>query len=142
MNDDTGRSADDRAHPAGSGWSPTASATSEAPTVLSGRYLLEEKIAAGGMATVWRGHDEVLARTVAVKILHAHLAVDASFRERFRREAIAAAKLSHAGVVSMYDTGSDGDKTYLVMEYVDGVTLKDLLTERGALPIGEACTIA
>src|SRR5699024_8897752 len=66
----------------------------------------------------------------------------ASFRERFRREAIAAAKLSHAGVVSMYDTGSDGDKTYLVMEYVDGVTLKDLLTERGALPIGEACTIA
>ena len=141
MSEDTGQPAGRRVQPDRTGVSgPAASAAS--PTVLSGRYLLEEKIASGGMATVWRAHDEVLARTVAVKILHAHLALDASFRERFRREAIAAAKLSHAGVVSLYDTGSDGDKTYLVMEYIDGVTLKDLLAEQGALPIGQACRIA
>ena len=110
-------------------------------TVLGGRYLLEERIAAGGMAAVWRAHDEVLARTVAVKVLHGHLAADEAFRERFRREAIAAAKLTHPAVVSVYDTGADGDAVYLVMEYVDGVTLKDVIAESGALTPGEAATI-
>ncbi|CAN5821899.1 hypothetical protein BH23ACT8_BH23ACT8_03500 [soil metagenome] len=110
--------------------------------MLANRYLLEERVASGGMASVWRGHDEVLARTVAVKVLHDHLAADDDFRERFRREAIAAAKLAHPGVVSLYDTGRDGDATFLVMEFVDGATLKDLLADRGRLPVAEGCGIA
>lgn len=109
--------------------------------MLGGRYLLEERIAAGGMAAVWRAHDEVLARTVAVKILHGHLAADAAFRERFRREAVSAAKLTHPAVVGVYDTGTDGDSVYLVMEFVDGVTLKDVIAESGTLSVGETATI-
>ena len=109
--------------------------------VLGERYLLEEPIATGGMATVWRAHDELLARTVAIKILHEHLAADEAFRERFRREAIAAAKLTHPNVVGMFDTGSDGAQVYLVMEYVDGPTLKDVLGDLGTLEPGQAASI-
>jgi serine/threonine-protein kinase len=103
------------------------------PRVLSDRYLLEERIAIGGMATVWRAHDEKLARTVAVKLLHKHLSNDNAFRERFRREAVAAAKLAHPGIVSIYDTGNDGDWVYLVMEYVQGVTLREVMVQYGRL---------
>ena len=109
--------------------------------VLGGRYLLEERIASGGMATVWRAHDETLARTVAVKSLHEHLTADEALRERFRREAVAAAKLGHPGIVGIYDTGARADHTYLVMEYVDGETLRDLLAERGRLDIEAAAAI-
>ena len=111
------------------------------PRVLGERYLLEEPIATGGMATVWRAHDELLARTVAVKILHDDLAADEAFRERFRREAIAAAKLTHPNVVGLFDTGSDGNRVYLVMEYVDGPTLRDVLSDLGTLEPGEAAAI-
>jgi eukaryotic-like serine/threonine-protein kinase len=111
------------------------------PSVLGGRYLLEERIASGGMASVWRAHDELLARTVAVKILHAHLAADQAFRERFRREAVSAAKLSHPNVVSLYDTGKDGDRVYLVMEYVDGTTLKDVIADLGMLEPDQVAAI-
>jgi tRNA A-37 threonylcarbamoyl transferase component Bud32 len=109
--------------------------------MLGERYLLEEPIATGGMATVWRAHDELLARTVAVKILHDHLAADEAFRERFRREAIAAAKLSHPAVVSVFDTGSDGDRVYLVMEYIDGPTLREVVNDLGVLEAGQAAAI-
>ncbi len=109
--------------------------------VLGGRYLLEERIASGGMATVWRAHDETLARTVAVKLLHEHLTADEALRERFRREAVAAAKLGHPGIVGIYDTGARADHTYLVMEYVDGETLRDLLAERGRLDVETAAAI-
>lgn len=112
------------------------------PRVLSGRYLLEERIASGGMASVWRGVDQVLARVVAVKLLHDHLAADEDFRERFRREAISAAKLSHPNIVGLYDTGTDGEQVFLVMEFIDGATLRDVVALRGALPIGTAVTIA
>jgi serine/threonine-protein kinase len=124
-------------------WTPPADngGSSAEPRVLTGRYLLEERIASGGMASVWRAHDEVLARTVAVKILHDHLAADEGFRERFRREAVSAAKLGHPGVVSLYDTGSDGDHVYLVMEFVDGSTLKDLIAEQGPLSVTDVATI-
>lgn len=124
-------------------WTPPADhgGLSVGPRVLTGRYLLEERIASGGMASVWRAHDEVLARTVAVKILHDHLAADEGFRERFRREAVSAAKLGHPGVVSLYDTGTDGDHVYLVMEYVDGATLKDVAGERGPLPVSDVATV-
>src|SRR3712207_6398200 len=100
-----------------------------------------EKIASGGMASVWRARDEVLARTVAVKLLHDHLAADPDFRERFRREAISAAKLSHPFIVSIYDSGVDGDQVFLVMEYVEGVTLRDLIIDDGALPPSKAAAI-
>ncbi len=118
-----------------------AEGPSTAPRVLTGRYLLEERIASGGMASVWRAHDEVLARTVAVKILHDHLAADEGFRERFRREAVAAAKLAHPNVVGLYDTGTDGERVYLVMEFIDGKTLKEVVTEQGPLPVAEAAAI-
>ena len=109
--------------------------------VLGGRYELTERIASGGMASVWRAHDDVLARTVAVKLLHDHLAADEAFRERFRREAIAAAKLTHPHVVSLYDTGSDGDRVYLVMEFVDGATLREVIGDLGKLDAGQAAGI-
>ena len=109
--------------------------------VLGGRYELTERIASGGMAAVWRAHDDVLARTVAVKLLHDHLAADADFRERFRREAIAAAKLTHPNVVSLYDTGTDGDRVYLVMEFVDGATLREVIADLGKLAPGQAAAI-
>jgi serine/threonine-protein kinase len=109
--------------------------------MLGGRYLLEERIASGGMASVWRAHDEVLARTVAVKVLHDHLAEDGDFRERFRREAVTAARLAHPNVVSLYDTGSSGDQVYLVMELVEGSTLRDVIADVGSLEIGQVAAI-
>ena len=118
-----------------------ASRAAAPSVVLDRRYALLRRIASGGMASVWEGHDEVLDRTVAVKLLHDHLAADEGFRERFRREAIAAAKLTHPYVVNLYDTGTDGERVYLVMEFVDGVTLKDVMTDLGMLPPGQAASI-
>jgi eukaryotic-like serine/threonine-protein kinase len=94
------------------------------------------------MAAVWKGHDAVLARTVAIKVLHPHLAEDPDFRERFRREAVSAAKLTHPNIVSLYDTGADGGWAWLVMEYVDGATLKDVLAQTGRLEVGHATAVA
>jgi eukaryotic-like serine/threonine-protein kinase len=92
---------------------------------LSERYVLEEEIARGGMGVVWQARDEVLARPIAVKILHPHLNSDDAFLERFRREALAAARLTHPNIVSIYDTGNergpDGiERNYIVMEYCGG----------------------
>jgi serine/threonine-protein kinase len=87
------------------------------------------------MAAVWEGHDGILARAVAIKILHPHLAADQSFLERFRQEAIAAARLSHPNVVATYDAGMAGTGTaFIVMELVRGRTLRQYLGEHGALP--------
>ncbi|MDP8977881.1 MAG: protein kinase, partial [Actinomycetota bacterium] len=109
--------------------------------LLGDRYALLERVASGGMATVWRAHDDVLDRVVAVKILHDHLAADDAFRARFRREAISSAKLTHPNVIGLYDTGQDGDDVYLVMEYVDGPTLWELMRSRGPLSSGQAARI-
>ena len=127
---------------AGAGGAAGTSPTTTGTLRLGGRYALVERIASGGMASVWRAHDEVLARTVAVKVLHDHLAADEDFRERFRREAIAAAKLTHPNVVSLYDTGTDDGRVYLVMEFVEGRTLKDVIADRGWLEPGQAAAIA
>ena len=110
--------------------------------VIGGRYRLRHQIAKGGMAEVWEAGDDVLGRSVAVKVLLPELAADPSFLERFRREAIAAARLAHPNVVGTYDTGVDGDLAFIVMELVDGQTLKDVLVERGPLPAHEATTLA
>jgi len=110
--------------------------------VLAGRYRLKRLIAKGGMAEVWEAVDDILGRPVAVKMLHLHLAADESFRERFRREAIAAARLAHPNVVATYDTGTDDGITFIVMELVDGKTLRQILNETGPLPPGRAVHIA
>ncbi|HEX2040046.1 MAG TPA: protein kinase [Acidimicrobiales bacterium] len=108
---------------------------------LAGRYRLVAPIARGGMAEVWEGHDDVLARPVAVKILHPHLAEDDGFVERFRREAVAAARLAHPGIVATYDTGEDDGVAFIVMELVRGRTLRQAL-EEGSLPTATAVHIA
>jgi serine/threonine-protein kinase len=93
------------------------------------------------MAQVWEATDEVLARRVAVKLLHPHLAADESFIARFRREAVAAARLSHPAIVSIYDTCAEDDYEAIVMELVDGATLRELLDERKWLEPGQAIAI-
>ncbi len=109
---------------------------------LSNRYRIEELLGQGGMARVYRGTDLVLDRTIAVKILAELMVPDTEALRRFRREAQAAAALSHPGIVAVYDTGSDGDTHYIVMEYVTGRTLADVLHEGGALPPELAVDIA
>ena len=107
---------------------------------LADRYVLEEQLASGGMGSLWIARDEVLGRQVAVKVLHDHLAEDQALLERFRLEAVAAARLSHPAVVRVFDTGIDEGVCYIVMELVDGETLRDLVAG-GALPAGEAVSI-
>jgi len=109
--------------------------------VLGGRYRLDRLIASGGMAQVWEATDEVLTRRVAVKVLHPHLAADDTFIERFRREAVAAARLSHPSIVSIYDTCAEADYEAIVMELVQGQTLRELLDERKFLEPGHAVAI-
>lgn len=101
--------------------------------VLDGRYRVEARLARGGMATVYTAVDTRLDRLVAVKVMSAAFSTDPDFVARFRREARAAARLSHPNVVAVYDQGSDGDMLFLVLEYVPGRTLRDLLRERGPL---------
>ena len=102
--------------------------------VLGGRYELGEPIGTGGMAEVFRGTDVRLGRDVAVKVLRSDLARDPSFQARFRREAQAAASLNAPGIVSVFDTGEDeGGVPFIVMEFVDGRTLRDVLQEEGRL---------
>src|SRR3712207_3980392 len=109
--------------------------------VLEGRYRLEERLARGGMSTVYAATDLRLHRTVAVKIMAEHLAHDPAFVARFTREARATAMLSHVNVVSVSDQGSDQGLVYLVMELVRGRTLRDLLQARGRLTVGEAFAV-
>ena len=109
---------------------------------LAGRYRIDREIGRGGMAHVYRGTDEVLGRTVAVKVLNPEYASDPTFVERFRREARAAAGLNHPNVVAVFDTGSDGDLHFIVMEFVEGSTLAELLAAEGPLDPGRAAGIA
>ncbi len=97
--------------------------------VLDGRYLVGERIARGGMASVFKATDQRLGREVAVKVMHHGLGDDATFTQRFEREAQAAAQLNHRHVVSVFDQGTDGEITYLVMEYVPGRTLRDVMRD-------------
>ncbi|MFJ8583345.1 Stk1 family PASTA domain-containing Ser/Thr kinase [Streptomyces sp. NPDC093595] len=101
--------------------------------LLDGRYRVEDRIAVGGMATVYRAVDTRLDRVLALKVMHPALATDATFVERFIREAKSVARLSHPNVVGVFDQGADGAYVYLAMEYVAGCTLRDVLRERGAL---------
>jgi tRNA A-37 threonylcarbamoyl transferase component Bud32 len=115
-------------------------------TRLSGRYRLEARIAAGGMSTVYKAIDETLERTVAIKLMNREVASDSDQLERFRREARAVAQLSHPHIVTVIDAGDDADPThtrpYIVFEYVEGETLKDLIRREGRLPVPEALAYA
>ncbi len=103
----------------------------EAPRIVAGRYRLDGLIASGGMAEVWRAHDDLLDRQVAVKVPLGPLRLRPEFMERFRQEAVAAARLNHPRVVRVYDTGSDPDLgAFIVMELVDGPSLKSVMAER------------
>ncbi len=102
-------------------------------TLISDRYQLGERLGSGGMSSVYKATDRVLERTVAVKILAEHLSDDDKFVARFRREALAVAKLIHPNIVQVYDTGVDHDRHYIVMEYVEGRSCAQLLQAQGPL---------
>ncbi|HLI68496.1 MAG TPA: FHA domain-containing serine/threonine-protein kinase [Ktedonobacteraceae bacterium] len=103
-----------------------------------GQFRIVERIGAGGMATVFKAYQPVLDRYVAIKVLPDYHAQDPVFKERFRREAVAAAKLDHPNIVQIYSFGEEEGITYIVMQYVDGGTLKDKLRQSGALSAAEA----
>ena len=110
--------------------------------VLDGRYALEMLVGSGGMADVYRAKDQLLERTVAVKILHQQYENDKEFIERFQREAKAAARITHPNIVNVYDVGIAEGRHYIVMEYVPGRTLKERIKEEGPVPAAEALHIA
>jgi eukaryotic-like serine/threonine-protein kinase len=122
---------------------PMASANGQghALVTLDGRYHVLERIAAGGMGEVFRAHDAVLAREVAVKVLHRSLSSDPGFVERFRREARAAATLNHPNIVAVYDWGAVDGIYYMVMEYVRGRSVRELLNASGRLAPAQAADI-
>jgi serine/threonine protein kinase len=109
------------------------------PTEVAGRYVLGRRLGAGGMSTVFAAEDNVLERTVAVKLLAEHLADDEAFVYRFRREALSAARLQHPNIVQVFDSGQDPntERHFIVMEYVDGPSAADMLRESKRLEIDE-----
>ncbi len=109
---------------------------------ISGRYELEELCGTGGMSTVWRAHDRLLDRTVALKILHERYSEDEEYLERFKREARAVARLSHPNIVTVIDRGEDAGRQFIVFEFIDGQNLKQLVERRGPLPIEDVVEIA
>ena len=113
------------------------------PTQVAGRYTIERRLGAGGMSTVFMAMDTVLERRVAVKLLAEHLADDEAFVARFRREAVAAARLQHPNIVQVFDSGLDqaSDRHYIVMEYVEGPSCADLIRDQGVLDIDQAVGI-
>lgn len=108
---------------------------------ISDRYEIIRSIGEGGMANVYLAHDIILDRDVAIKVLRGDLANDEKFVRRFQREALAASSLSHPNIVEMYDVGEDNGNYYIVMEYVDGKTLKQVIKKRGSLTLSEAIDI-
>lgn len=110
-------------------------------TKINDRYQIIKTLGEGGMANVYLAHDTILDRNVAVKVLRGDLANDEKFVRRFQREALSASSLSHPNIVEMYDVGEDDGQYYIVMEYVDGKTLKQVLKSRGHLSITEVVDI-
>ena len=108
---------------------------------INDRYEIIRNVGEGGMANVYLAYDTILNRNVAVKILRGDLANDEKFVRRFQREAIAASSLTHPNIVEMYDVGVDDGNYFIVMEYIDGITLKSLIKKRGALSLTETIDI-
>ncbi|QEC46815.1 serine/threonine protein kinase [Baekduia soli] len=116
--------------------------SSQVGTLLNGRYRLDAQIGTGGMSTVYRAFDTVLERQVAIKLMHREIASDSDQLERFRREARAVAQLNHPHIVTVIDAGEDDNTPYIVLEYVEGETLKDRIRRFGRLPVSEAVAYA
>jgi predicted Ser/Thr protein kinase len=110
--------------------------------VIAGRYELIELIGKGGMSSVWRAHDRLLDRTVAIKVLHEQFASDDEYVERFRREARSVAQLSHPNIVTVIDRGEDESRQFIVFEFVEGENLKQLIRRTGPLPVRDAILMA
>ena len=110
-------------------------------TTLNGRYRLGDEIGEGGMSVVYRGHDLLLNRSVAIKVLRGQYASDENFLKRFEREAQSAAGLSHPNIVNVYDVGREGDTHYIVMEYIRGPSLKELIRRQGPFSVDGAVFI-
>jgi serine/threonine-protein kinase len=119
----------------------TASADPLIGRVLDGRYRVGPRVARGGMATVYEATDLRLDRTVALKVMHAGLVDDEDFVARFEREARSAARLAHHNAVAVFDQGEDGNTLFLVMEYVPGLTLRDLIRKEAPLAPGHALSL-
>jgi eukaryotic-like serine/threonine-protein kinase len=111
-------------------------------TLLNARFRLEEQIGSGGMSTVYRAYDTTLERWVAIKLMHRDISDDPDQLERFRREARAVARLNHPHVVTVIDFGEDDGRPYIVLEFVEGETLKQRIRRCGRLPVGEAVAYA
>jgi len=111
-------------------------------TILNGRYRLEARIGTGGMSSVYRALDETLERPVAIKLMNREIADDSDQLERFRREARAVAQLSHPHIVGVIDYGEDQGRPYIVLEYVEGETLKERIRRKGELDVAEAVAYA
>ena len=108
---------------------------------INDRYEIIRSIGEGGMANVYLGYDNILDRNVAIKVLRGDLSNDEKFVRRFQREALSASSLAHPNIVEMYDVGEDDGLYYIVMEYIDGLTLKQLLKKRGSITLSEALDI-
>ena len=109
--------------------------------LVDGRYRVRARIARGGMATVYVATDMRLERRIALKVMHAHLSDDSAFQSRFIQEARAAARLADPHVVNVFDQGQDGELAYLVMEYLPGITLRELMREQKRLTVTQTITI-
>ena len=110
--------------------------------LIAERYELEELVGTGGMSSVYRAHDRLLERDVALKVLHQQFLADGEQVERFRREARAVAQLSHPNIVTVIDRGEQDGRQYIVFEYVDGENLKALVEREGPLPERDAIELA
>jgi serine/threonine-protein kinase len=110
--------------------------------VIAGRYELVELVGTGGMSSVYKAHDRLLERNVALKVLHPHYGDDEEYVERFRREARAVAQMSHPNIVTVIDRGEDEGRQYIVFEYVDGENLKQLIERTGPMPARRAVELA
>jgi serine/threonine-protein kinase len=110
--------------------------------VLADRYELQELVGTGGMSSVFKAHDRLLDRNVALKVLHQHYTDDEEYLERFRREARSVAQLSHPGIVTVIDRGEADGRQFIVFEFVDGENLKELVEREGPLPVDDALELA
>jgi serine/threonine protein kinase len=110
--------------------------------VIAGRYELEELVGVGGMSNVYRAHDRLLERMVALKLLHDRYTTDEEYVERFKREARSAARLSHPGIVTVIDRGEQDGHQFIVFEHVAGETLKQRIEREGPLPVDAVLELA
>ena len=111
-------------------------------TIIGERYEILEKIGTGGMSDVYKAKDSKLNRYVAVKVLKSEFSENTNFVSKFRVEAQAAARLTHPNIVNVYDVGEEGDTHYIVMELVEGITLKNYIEKKARLSVKEAISIA